>query len=200
MVKVIPLDKQPGDRLLGGSINVTNPLQMEVSAIGADTVMAEIQRSIERAQADKPPLARLADRVAARFISLVLLIVTGVALFWWIADAERWFEIALAVLIVSCPCALSLATPTAISAMLGKMQACGLLVKRAAALEKLGRVTHVVFDKTGTLTLGKPVLKQVVTRPAQIRPVPAIAAVLEQHSAHPLARALVRAAGDARAQ
>jgi len=107
-----PLDKQPGDRLLGGSINVTNPLQMEVSAVGADTVMAEIQRSIERAQADKPPLARLADRVAARFISIVLFIVAAVAIFWWIEDAERWFDIALAVLIVSCPCALSLATPT----------------------------------------------------------------------------------------
>jgi len=196
-----PLDKQPGDCLLGGSINVTNPLQMEVSAVGADTVIAEIQRNIERAQADKPPLARLADRVAARFISIVLLIVAGVAIFWWIEDAERWFDIALAVLIVSCPCALSLATPTAISAMLGKMQASGLLVKRAAALEKLNHVTHVVFDKTGTLTLGKPVLKQVVTAAAlDSAECLAIAAALEQHSAHPLARALVRAAGDIRAR
>jgi Cu2+-exporting ATPase len=192
-----PLDKQPGDRLLGGSINVTNPLQMEVGAVGADTVMAEIQRSIERAQADKPPLARLADRVAARFISIVLLVVAGVAIFWWIEDAERWFDIALAVLIVSCPCALSLATPTAISAMLGKMQACGLLVKRAAALEELNQVTHVVFDKTGTLTLGKPVLRQVVSAaPYDSTECLCIAAVMEQHSAHPLARALVNAAGD----
>ena len=106
-----PLDKVPGDRLLGGSINVTNPLQMEVTAIGADTVMAEIERSIERAQGDKPPLARLADRVAARFIGLVLLIVLAVATYWWLRDSAQWFEIALAVLIVSCPCALSLATP-----------------------------------------------------------------------------------------
>ncbi|MCP4469348.1 MAG: heavy metal translocating P-type ATPase [Gammaproteobacteria bacterium] len=192
-----PLDKQPGDRLLGGSINVTNPLQMEVGAVGADTVMAEIQRSIERAQADKPPLALLADRVAARFISIVLLVVAGVAIFWWIEDAERWFDIALAVLIVSCPCALSLAMPTAISAMLGKMQACGLLVKRAAALEKLNHVTHVVFDKTGTLTLGKPVLSQVVSAaPYDSAECLGIAAAIEQHSAHPLARALVHAAGD----
>ena len=192
-----PLDKQPGDRLLGGSINVTNPLQMEVSAVGVDTVMAEIQRSIERAQADKPPLARLADRVAARFISIVLLIVAAVAIFWWIADAERWFDIALAVLIVSCPCALSLATPTAISAMLGKMQACGLLVRRAAALEKLNHVTHVVFDKTGTLTLGRPVLRQVVSAaPHDSTECLGLAAAMEQHSAHPLARALVHAAGD----
>jgi len=196
-----PLDKNPGDRLLGGSINVTNPLQMEVTAVGADTVMAEIQRGIERAQADKPPLARLADRVAARFISIVLIIVAAVAIYWWIEDTGRWFDIALAVLIVSCPCALSLATPTAISAMLGRMQACGLLVKRAAALEKLNHVTHVVFDKTGTLTMGKPVLKQVVSAaPYDSGECLSIAAALEQHSAHPLARALVLAAGEVSAR
>jgi Cu2+-exporting ATPase len=192
-----PRDKQAGDRLLGGSINVTQPLQMEVTAVGAHTVMAEIQRSIERAQADKPPLARLADRIAARFISLVLIIVIAVAGYWWLLDSEQWFEIALAVLIVSCPCALSLATPTAISATLGKMQAAGLLVRRAMALEKLNQVTHVVFDKTGTLTLGKPVLKQVLCKPAtEADDCLAIAASLEQHSAHPLALALMRAADE----
>jgi len=192
-----PRDKQAGDSLPGGSINVTQPLQMEVTAVGADTVMAEIQRSIERAQADKPPLARLADRIAARFISLVLIIVIAVAGYWWLLDSDQWFEIALAVLIVSCPCALSLATPTAISATLGKMQAAGLLVRRAMALEKLNQVTHVVFDKTGTLTLGKPVLKQVLCKPAsEADDCLAIAASLEQHSAHPLALALLRAADE----
>jgi Cu2+-exporting ATPase len=191
-----PRDKQPGDSLLGGSINVTHPLQMEVSAVGANTVMAEIQRSIERAQADKPPLARLADRIAARFISLVLLIVVAVASYWWFAGSAQWFEIALAVLIVSCPCALSLATPTAISATLGRMQSRGLLIKRSMALEKLSHVTHVVFDKTGTLTQGKPVLKQVLcTTTRDAAECLAIAASLEQHSAHPLAQALLHAAG-----
>ena len=189
-----PRDRQTGDRLLGGSINVTQPLQMEVSAVGADTVIAEIQRSIERAQADKPPLARLADRVAARFISLVLILVIGVAGYWWLLGSELWFEIALAVLIVSCPCALSLATPTAISATLGKLQSTGLLVRRAMAMEKLNRVTHVVFDKTGTLTRGKPVLKQLLCNPAcEADDCLAIAASLEQHSTHPLALALLRA-------
>ena len=190
-----PRDKQPGDCLLGGSINVTHPLQMEVSAVGANTVMAEIQRSIERAQADKPPLARLADRIAARFISLVLLIVVAVAGYWWFEGSGQWFEIALAVLIVSCPCALSLATPTAISATLGKMQSRGLLVRRSMAMEKLSQVTHVVFDKTGTLTQGKPLLKQVLCIPnGDSAECLAIAASLEQHSAHPLAHALLRAA------
>jgi Cu2+-exporting ATPase len=192
-----PREKQPGDRLLGGSINVSQPLQMEVSEVGADSVMAEIQRTIERAQADKPPMARLADRVAARFISLVLFIVFAVAVYWWLHDAGRWFEISLAVLIVSCPCALSLATPTAISATLGRMQAMGLLVRRAAALERLPRVTHVVFDKTGTLTRGQPVLRDVLCAPcADAAECLAIAVVMEEHSAHPLARALLRAAGD----
>jgi Cu2+-exporting ATPase len=191
-----PRDKQPGDCLLGGSINVTHPLQMEVSAVGANTVMAEIQRSIERAQADKPPLARLADRIAARFISLVLLIVVAVAGYWWFEGSAQWFEIALAVLIVSCPCALSLATPTAISATLGRMQSRGLLVRRSMAMEKLNQVTHVVFDKTGTLTQGKPLLKQVLCIPnCDSGECLAIAASLEQHSAHPLAQALLRAAG-----
>jgi Cu2+-exporting ATPase len=192
----IPLSRIPGDRLLGGSINVTNPLQMRVNAVGADTVMAEIQRTMERAQADKPPLARLADRVAAHFISIVLLVVTGVALFWWWQDPARWFEIALSVLIVSCPCALSLATPTAISATLGRMQSAGLLVRQAAALEKMNHVTHVVFDKTGTLTRGKPALAGIVCDSGfeQSRCLE-LAASLERHSEHPLARALVREVG-----
>jgi Cu2+-exporting ATPase len=189
----IPLDKSQGDRLLGGSINVTNPLKMEVTAVGADTAMAEIQRSIERAQADKPRLARLADRVAASFIGIVLLIVAAVALFWLWYDAERWFEIALSVLIVSCPCALSLATPAALSAALGKMQTSGLLVKRGSALEKLNQITHVVFDKTGTLTHGKPALRQVLCKPEFDRETCLqLAATLEQHSEHPLAQALLR--------
>ena len=192
----LPLTRKAGDQLLGGSINLSNPLRLEVTAVGADTVLAEIQRTMERAQADKPPRARLADRVAARFIGIVLLIVVAVSIFWWLQDTSRWFEIALAVLIVSCPCALSLATPTAISATLGKLQTAGLLVKNGAALEKLNHVSHVVFDKTGTLSVGQPVLEQVVCaeelqRDSCLR----LAASLERHSEHPLARALVNAAG-----
>jgi Cu2+-exporting ATPase len=119
-----------------------------------------------------------------------------VAIFWLMHDAERWFEIALAVLIVSCPCALSLATPTAISATLGKMQTAGLLVKQGSALEKLNQITHVVFDKTGTLTEGKPVLEQVVCNVEFEREhCLQLAAKLEQYSEHPLAKALLRETG-----
>jgi Cu2+-exporting ATPase len=192
----LPLEKQAGDRLFGGSINRANPICMRVTAVGADTALAEIQRSIERAQADKPPLARLADRVAARFIALVLLIAGSVVVYWWLQDPARWFEIALAVLIVSCPCALSLATPTALSATLGRMQSIGLLVRRAAALEDMLHVTHVVLDKTGTLTLGTPQLARVECNAGFAREqCMRIAACLERHSEHPFARALVTAAG-----
>jgi Cu2+-exporting ATPase len=184
----------PGDRLLGGSLNLSNPLRMTVTATGADTVLSEIHRMIETAQADKPALARLADRVAARFIVLVLIIVCSSGLWWWMQGSERWFEIALAVLIVSCPCALSLATPTALSAVLGKMQAHGLLVKRGTALESLNRVTHVVFDKTGTLTLGEPKLCQTrIHSPDDADRCLKIAASLESNSEHPLAAAMLRA-------
>jgi Cu2+-exporting ATPase len=191
----LPLQRGPGDRLLGGSLNLSNPLRMTVTAIGADTVLSEIHRMIERAQSDKPALARLADRIAARFIILVLIIVCGSGLWWWMQGLDSWFEIALAVLIVSCPCALSLATPTALSAALGRMQAHGLLVKRGTALESLNRVTHVVFDKTGTLTVGDPILHQtLVHTAADSDRCFKIAASLESNSEHPLAAALVRAA------
>ena len=145
-----PVSKKAGDRLIGGSINHQDPLEMKVQSLGANTVLSAIQQMIERAQSDKPPLAQLADRIAARFIVAVLLIATGVAAFWWLNHPERWLEVTLAVLIVTCPCALSLATPAAISGALSKLQMLGLLVKRGRVLEVLDRVTHVVFDKTGT--------------------------------------------------
>jgi len=194
----LPLEKRTGERLFGGSVNRTQPLTVEVTAVGADTVIAEIQRSVERALADKPPLAQLADRVAARFVVAVLMIVAGVALWWWLRQPDRWFETALAVLIVSCPCALSLATPTAISATLGRMQALGLLVKRGAALESMNRVSHVIFDKTGTLTRGEPRLERIECVPGcEANDCLRLAASLERHSQHPLARALVAAAASA---
>ncbi len=185
------LNKQPGAAVLGGSINLLHPVQLRVTAVGVDTVMSEIQRMIERAQADKPPLAQLADRVASRFIVVLLIAVGATALYWYLQHGEHWFETALAVLIVACPCALSLATPTAISASLGQMQAAGLLVKHGAALEALSEISHVVFDKTGTLTCGLPVLTRLLCRAGADRAdCLEIALALERHSEHPLARAL----------
>jgi len=191
------LQKRLGEPLLGGSINLENPLQMLVNKVGSDTVLASIQRMMERAQSDKPGFSNLADRIAARFVVAVLIIAVMVASYWWYVDAEVALEITLATLIVSCPCALSLATPTAISAVMGKLQAAGLLLRRASSIETLAQVSQVVLDKTGTLTRALPDLVDFVCsdgtdRSSCFR----IAASLERNSEHPLAKALMRACAE----
>ncbi|MEM7562652.1 MAG: heavy metal translocating P-type ATPase [Pseudomonadota bacterium] len=191
----LPVAKSSGDALLGGSVNLSHPVTLEIKSVGSETVLSQIQQMVEKAQADKPALVRLADRVAGRFISLVLFIVIATACIWWLKGSEGWFEIALSVLIVSCPCALSLAVPTALSVAIGKLQSNGLLVKRASSLEGLNQVTHIVFDKTGTLTRGKPELSQCVSNPElTLADCLQIAVSLETHSEHPLACALLRSA------
>lgn len=190
-----PVDKKAGDVLIGGSININSPLQLRVESVGSDTALSSIHRMIERAQSDKPPIARLADRVASKFIIGVIGITILVSFYWWFVGSADWLDITLAVLIVTCPCALSLATPATISAGLSRMQSFGLLVKRGQAIDALDKVTHVAFDKTGTLTYGKPVLDKVLCEDS----VDAdfclqVAASLEKFSEHPLALAFVNAA------
>lgn len=189
------VDKTKGDLLIGGSINISSPLQLSVQSVGSDTVLSSIHRMIERAQSDKPPMAMLADRIASKFIIGVIGVTLLVSYYWWFVGNEDWLDITLAVLIVTCPCALSLATPATISAGLGRMQSLGLLVKRGQAMDALDKVTHVVFDKTGTLTYGKPVLDKIACDDS----VDAdyclqIAASLEKFSEHPLAQAFLNAA------
>ncbi len=194
--EALPVDKSAGDKLVGGSTNIENPLQMSVDSVGVDTVLAGIQRTIEHAQSDKPQLAQLADRVASRFVVSVLIIAVGVAVYWWIVNPERWLEVTLTVLIVTCPCALSLATPAAISAALSHLQRMGLLLTRGYALTALARVTDVVFDKTGTLTRGKPVLTRVICNQGIDESwCLKIASALERYSEHPFGRAIVTVAG-----
>lgn len=190
-----PVAKKIGDRVIGGSINIDHPLQMVVDSVGADTMLSGIQRLIDRAQSDKSPVAQLADRVASRFIIAVLIAVAGIAVFWFFRSPARWLEIALASLIVTCPCALSLATPTAISAALSRLQGKGVLLTNGNALDLLNRVTHVVFDKTGTLTMGEPVLGRIYNDGSiDVKKCLEIAWALETNSEHPLAKALVKAA------
>ncbi len=192
-----PLSKQVGDELLGGSINIENPLQMIVSKVGSDTVLSGIQRMIEQAMHSKPGYSMLADRISAYFIFAVLGISSLVAIWWYFSGSANWLEITLATLIVSCPCALSLATPAAISAVLGKLQVDGLLVRGAGALEKLADVSCVVFDKTGTLTQARPELVDAWYDPEVGQDTAlSIAASLETHSEHPLGKAILRAAGE----
>ncbi len=192
-----PLLKSPGARLIGGSINMDSALVMRVEKTGLDTVLAEITRLLERAQQEKPAITQLADRVAAVFVVGVLLLASAAGLYWWQHSPENWLPILVSVLVVTCPCALSLATPTAISAATGTLLAQGLLATGSARLETLARATHVVFDKTGTLTVGMPVLVDMqLESPLDEATLLQVAAALELHSEHAAARAIIRRAGN----
>jgi Cu2+-exporting ATPase len=191
-----PLRKVAGDELIGGSINIESPLRLIVTRVGMETVLAQIMRLLERAQNEKPAITRLADRIAGGFVSGVLLMAGLVGLYWWHTAPASWLPIVVAVLVVTCPCALSLATPTAISAATGAMLSSGLLSARANRMETLARCTHVLFDKTGTLTRGEPVLSAVHLLSGLDRAgVLSVAAALESQSEHPLGKAIVKAAG-----
>jgi len=185
-----PVAKRVGDEVIGGSINVGNPALVRITRSGDDTVLSGILQLVEQAQTGKPEISRLADRAAGWFVSAILLLAAFVAAFWLWQDSSAWLAITVSVLVVTCPCALSLATPTAITAAIGVLTRIGLVPASTVALERLEKVTHVLFDKTGTLTLGHPVISGVELR-AELdeTAVRRIAAALEQHSLHPIARA-----------
>jgi Cu2+-exporting ATPase len=193
----LPLPRGLGESLIGGAVNVESPLVMRIEKVGSDTVLAAIVRLLDRAQGEKPRLALLADRIAGWFVAALLVVATVVLLAWWSAsDFDTAFRVTLSVLVVTCPCALSLATPTAIVAATGALTRLGLLTTRGHALETLARTTHVIFDKTGTLTRGR--LQVVAVEPAgarEARHCLALAAALERGSEHPVGRALAEAAG-----
>ncbi|MGB5443350.1 MAG: heavy metal translocating P-type ATPase [Gammaproteobacteria bacterium] len=192
-----PLLKTPGAKLIGGSINMDSALVMRVEKTGLDTVLAEITRLLERAQQDKPAITRLADRVAGIFVIGVLLLATAAGLYWWQHSPQNWLPILVSILVVTCPCALSLATPTAISAATGTLLSQGLLATGNARLEIIARVNCVVFDKTGTLTAGVPVLVNVQTDSSlDEATLLHIAAALETHSEHAAAHAIIERAGN----
>ena len=192
----LPLAKIPGASLIGGSINIESPLTLRVEKTGEDTVLSAILRLLDRAQTEKPAIAAAADRAAAWFVARVLLLAAGVALFWYLSAPDRWLPITIAVLVVTCPCALALATPVAITAATGRLMRRGLVTTRGHALETLARADTFVFDKTGTLTYGRLTLRD--TRTYTTRNAAdclALAAALEGHSEHPIARALRAAVG-----
>jgi P-type Cu2+ transporter len=185
-----PITKTVGQPLIAGTVNIESPLQMQIDKVGADTVLSHILRLLERAQTEKPALTQLADRVASWFVLGVLLLAFGVAVYWWTINPAAWLAITLAVLVVTCPCALSLATPTAITAATSTLTRAGLLTTRGQALESLARATHFIFDKTGTLTQGR--LRLAATYPlAHFNQATCLqyAQALEHHSEHPIARA-----------
>ena len=189
--------KRAGDALIGGSTNTASPLVMRVERVGEATRVAAIQRLMERAAAEKPRLVEMADRVAGRFIVALLLLAVATALAWWWIDASRVLWIFVAVLVVSCPCALSLATPAALTVATGALAACGVLVTRGHAIEALARADRFIFDKTGTLTVGHMELVEVMPVRGEAAFALAMAAALERGSEHPIARALTAGGADA---
>ncbi|HTN29243.1 MAG TPA: heavy metal translocating P-type ATPase [Pseudomonas sp.] len=191
----LPQPRGVGDSVTAGTLNVEGPLTVEVQALGDDTRLSAIVRLLERAQSEKPRLAELADQVAHWFLIGVLLAAAVVGLVWWQLDSERAFWIVLALLVATCPCALSLATPTALTAATGSLHKLGLLLTRGHVLEGLNQIDTVIFDKTGTLTEGRLTLRGIhPLRDLDADRCLALAAALENRSEHPIAKAFGRAA------
>ena len=192
-----PLPKSLGAQVFAGSINYESPLNIQVTAIAENTMLAGISRLLDRAQAEKPKLAETADRVAGYFTSALLVTVALVGFAWWRIQPDRILEIVLTVLVVSCPCALSLAAPAAFAAAGSHLVAHGVLLTRGHALETLAKVTHFVFDKTGTLTLGHLSLVNTITHAdLDAETCLQLAASLEKNSEHALAKAFLNAQGN----
>lgn len=198
----LPVEKQAGDRITAGAINGNGLLLVTTTAIGAETTLARIIRMVEHAQAAKAPIQRLVDQVSAVFVPVVLAIALLTLLGWGFfnGDWQQALLNAVAVLVIACPCALGLATPTAIMAGTGIAARFGILIKDAEALEIAHRISVVAFDKTGTLTIGQPTLLNYLpaaTGADAARDLLALAAAVQRNSEHPLARAVIAAASQA---
>lgn len=187
----MPVSKRIHSQVVGGSLNQASPLVMQVEKLGPDTRLASIVRLLDRAQSEKPRIAQLADRAAAWFVGLLLLITIAAGLVWYTIDPSKVLWIVVSILVVTCPCALGLATPAALTTATGRLTRLGLLTTRGHALETLSRATDLVFDKTGTLTYGQLSVRRIVPLGGRSEDaVSAIAAALEAGSEHPVARAL----------
>ncbi|MCO7576486.1 MULTISPECIES: heavy metal translocating P-type ATPase [Pseudomonas chlororaphis group] len=190
----LPQPRSLGDSVTAGTLNVEGALTVEVQALGQDTRLSAIVRLLDRAQAEKPRLAEVADRAAQWFLLFSLIAAAAIGLLWWQLDASRAFWIVLAMLVATCPCALSLATPTALTAATGTLHKLGLLLTRGHVLEGLNQIDTVIFDKTGTLTEGRLALRAIrPLGPLSSDDCLSLAAALENRSEHPIARAFGRA-------
>ena len=192
----MPVDKRSGDSVVGGTINGEGLLRFTATRVGKETVLAQIIRLVQEAQGSKAPIQALADRVAAVFVPVVIAVAVGVFIVWWAVGGQ--FVPAMirlvAVLVIACPCALGLATPTAIMAGTGKGAESGILFKNSEALENATRLESIVLDKTGTITMGKPVVVDVIASDASRfdeATLLAVAASVEQGSEHPVGKAIV---------
>jgi Cu+-exporting ATPase len=193
----LPVDKQVGDKVVGASINKTGSIEFEATKVGGDTVLAQIIKLVEDAQGSKAPIAKLADIISGYFVPIVLVIATASALAWYLTGSSSVFALTIfiAVLVIACPCALGLATPTAIMVGTGKGAENGVLIKSGVALETAHKINAIVFDKTGTITEGRPeVTDIVVAKGIKKENILMIAASAELKSEHPLGEAIVRGA------
>jgi Cu+-exporting ATPase len=196
----MPVAKGPGDRVIGGTINRTGAFRYRATTLGADSVLARIVQLMREAQGSRAPIQRLADRISAVFVPVVLQLAVVTFVVWFVAadqaPAVRAFAAAVAVLIIACPCAMGLAVPTAVMVATGRGAELGALIKGGEALQRAGDVTHVVLDKTGTVTEGRPTVTDVVALEGGQDDLLRRVASLEASSEHPLADAIVRHARD----
>jgi Cu+-exporting ATPase len=196
----IPVEKGPGDRVIGGTINRTGAFRYRATTLGADSMLSRIVQLLREAQGSRAPIQRLADRISAVFVPVVLSLAVATFVIWFVAGdgasaAVRAFAAAVAVLIIACPCAMGLAVPTAVMVATGKGAEAGVLIKGGEALQRAGDVTHVVLDKTGTVTEGRPAVTDVILAPGTSWTEADLlhrVASLEASSEHPLADAIVR--------
>lgn len=195
----IPVEKSPGAQVIGGTLNNNGSFVMRAERVGRETMLAQIVQLVSEAQRSRAPIQRLADKISSYFVPMVLVLAVITFFMWGLLGAESGMThgllSAIAVLIIACPCALGLATPMSIVVGMGQGAKLGILIKNAASLERFAKVNMLVFDKTGTLTKGKPEVKKViVTSHFSEDEVLQMAASLENHSEHPLAHAIIRAA------
>ena len=197
-----PVSKAVGAPVYAGTICREHPARLRVTEVGSATRLSQLARLVDQAQAHRPPIAQVADRIGSRFVAGLLLCAVAVYVFWHFHQPERAFEVTLALLVISCPCALSLSVPAALAAAHGALAKLGVLATRPDALETLSKATDIVFDKTGTLSDAQPGLGTVeVFGDLQARDALAIAAALERDSGHPIAAAFaVAALADQQAQ
>lgn len=195
----IPVEKNIGDNVVGASINKNGIIKFEATKVGKDTALAQIIKLVEEAQGSKAPIAKLADIIAGYFVPIVMAIAVISGLLWYITGSEPVFALTIfiSVLVIACPCALGLATPTAIMVGTGKGAELGVLIKSGVALESAYKIETIVFDKTGTITEGKPRVTDIITAGNNKEDrILQIAATAEKGSEHPLGEAIVKEASD----
>ena len=193
----IPVEKRENEKVVGGTVNGKGALVVEATGVGADTLLANIIRSVEEAQATKPDIQRIADKVVTYFIPAVLTVAIVTFILWYLILGEELlfaFTRLVSILVIACPCALGLATPTAVTVGTGRGAELGILIRNGEALQRSGSIDTVVLDKTGTITRGKPVLREVLSHDIEEKDLLKISASLESGSEHPLAAAILDAA------